>query len=57
LACGTTTRTQYYRKLGFAFSESWDGFCAIGELDGLELHQKESPKNPVERRWRRDNEL
>ena len=35
----------YYRKLGFAFGEPWDGFYAIGQLDGLELHLKEAPKN------------
>ncbi len=28
----------YYQKLGFAFGEPWDGFYAIGELDGRELH-------------------
>ena len=32
------------------------GFYAIGELNGLELHLKEAPKNQAERRWRRDNE-
>jgi len=26
----------YYQKLGFAFGEPWDGFYAIGQLDGLE---------------------
>lgn len=46
----------YYRKLGFTFSEPWDGFYGIGNLDGLELHLKEAPKNQAERRWRRDNE-
>jgi catechol 2,3-dioxygenase-like lactoylglutathione lyase family enzyme len=46
----------YYTKLGFAFGAPWDGFYAIGELNGLELHLKEAPKNPAERRWRRDNE-
>ena len=46
----------YYRKLGFAFDEPWDGFYAIGDLDGLELHLKEAPKNEAERRHRRDNE-
>jgi catechol 2,3-dioxygenase-like lactoylglutathione lyase family enzyme len=44
----------YYRKLGFAFIEPWDGFYAIGNLDGLELHLKEAPKNQTERRQRRD---
>src|SRR5262245_38036730 len=46
----------YYQKLGFAFGEAWDGFYAIGQLDGLELHLKEAPKNQAERRHRRDNE-
>ena len=47
---------EYYKKLGFTFGEPWDGFYAIGYLDGLELHLKEAPKNPDERRHRRDNE-
>ena len=34
----------FYKKLGFAFGEPWDGFYAIGHLDGLELHLKEAPK-------------
>jgi len=46
----------YYEKLGFAFGEPWDGFYAIGLLDGLELHLKEAPKNDDERRYRRANE-
>ncbi len=46
----------YYQKLGFSFGEPWDGFYAIGYLDGLEVHLKEAPKNQAERRWRRDNE-
>jgi catechol 2,3-dioxygenase-like lactoylglutathione lyase family enzyme len=46
----------YYQKLGFAFGEPWDGFYAIGELDGLELHLKEAPKNDVERQHRREQE-
>ena len=46
----------YYRKIGFAFGEPWEGFYAIGRLDGLELHLKEAPKNPAERQWRRDSE-
>jgi len=46
----------YYEKIGFSFDEPWEGFYAIGYLDGLELHLKEAPKNPVERQWRRDNE-
>ena len=46
----------YYRKLGFTFGEPWEGFYAIGKLDGLELHLKEAPKNAADRKWRRDNE-
>src|SRR5690349_25093416 len=46
----------YYRRLGFSFGEPWDGFYAIGELDGLELHLKEAPKNGAERRHRREHE-
>jgi len=46
----------YYRKLGFIFGEPWDGFYAIGQRDGLELHLKEAPKNAADRQWRRDNE-
>lgn len=46
----------YYRKLGFTFGEPWGGFYAIGELDGLELHLKEAPKHPAERRHRREHE-
>ena len=46
----------YYRKLGFAFGEPWEGFYAMGELDGLELHLKEAPKSPGERQYRRDEE-
>ena len=46
----------YYRKLGFTFGEPWDGFYAIGKLDGLELHLKEAPKNRAERQHRREHE-
>ena len=46
----------YYEKLGFTFGEPWDGFYAIGLLDGLELHLKEAPKYGPERRYRRENE-
>ena len=46
----------YYEKLGFTFGEPWEGFYAIGHLDGLELHLKEAPKNQDERRYRRDNQ-
>ena len=46
----------YYEKIGFTFGEPWEGFYAIGYLDGLELHLKEAPKNEAERQHRRDNE-
>jgi catechol 2,3-dioxygenase-like lactoylglutathione lyase family enzyme len=45
----------WYRKLGFTFGEPWDGFYAIGTLDGLEVHLKEAPKNDAERRHRREH--
>jgi catechol 2,3-dioxygenase-like lactoylglutathione lyase family enzyme len=45
----------YYQKLGFSFDQ-WDGFYAIGHLDGLEVHLKEAPKNQAERQWRRDHQ-
>lgn len=45
----------YYRKLGFAFGEPWDGFYAIGQLDGFELHLKEAPQSDAERRHRREH--
>jgi catechol 2,3-dioxygenase-like lactoylglutathione lyase family enzyme len=46
----------YYQKLGFTFGEPWQGFYAIGHLDGLELHLKEPPKDHADRHHRRDNE-
>lgn len=46
----------YYQRIGFTFDEPWDGFYAIGHLDGLELHLKEAPKNQAERQYRRDNQ-
>ena len=46
----------YYQKIGFKFGDLWEGFYAIGHLDGLELHLKEAPKNQGERQHRRDNE-
>jgi catechol 2,3-dioxygenase-like lactoylglutathione lyase family enzyme len=46
----------YYEKIGFTFGEPWEGFYAIGQMDGLEVHLKEAPKNQEERRWRRDHE-
>lgn len=47
---------EYYQKLGFTFGDVWDGFYAIGFLDGLELHLKEAPKNLEQRRHKRENE-
>jgi catechol 2,3-dioxygenase-like lactoylglutathione lyase family enzyme len=46
----------YYTTLGFEFGEPWEGFYAIGRLDGLELHLKEAPKNLSERQHRRENQ-
>jgi catechol 2,3-dioxygenase-like lactoylglutathione lyase family enzyme len=46
----------YYQKIGFNFEEPWEGFYAIGRLDGLEVHLKKAPTNQAERGWRRDNE-
>ena len=46
----------FYQKLGFTFDEPWEGFYAIGNLDGLEIHLKEPPKDQAERRSRRENE-
>jgi len=46
----------YYQKIGFTFGDPWEGFYAIGRLDGLEIHLKESPKNEAQARWRRDND-
>lgn len=46
----------FYEKLGFRFGEPWDGFYAIGYVDGLELHLKEAPRSEPERRYRRESE-
>jgi len=46
----------FYEKLGFAFGEPWEGFYAIGERDGLELHLKEAPKNEASQQFRRESE-
>ena len=46
----------YYQKLGFTFGEPWDGFYAIGERDGLELHLKEAPTDRADREHRREHE-
>src|SRR5262245_59646644 len=46
----------YYAKLGFTFGEPWEGFYAIGQRDGLELHLKEAPKDAADRQHRRMHE-
>jgi catechol 2,3-dioxygenase-like lactoylglutathione lyase family enzyme len=46
----------YYQRFGFVFGEPWEGFYAIGQVDGLELHLKEAPKDGAERRHRREQE-
>ena len=47
----------FYRGvLGFRFGEPWQGFCAVGQRDGVPLHLKEAPKNLSERAHRRDRE-
>lgn len=51
-----TRSIAYYRRLGFTFGEPWEGFYAIGELDGLELHLKAAPRYAAERRHRREHE-
>ena len=51
-----TRSTAYYEKLGFTFGEPFEGFYAIGTIDGLELHLKEAPKSDAERRHRREQE-
>jgi catechol 2,3-dioxygenase-like lactoylglutathione lyase family enzyme len=51
-----TRSMTYYKKLGFTFGEPWEGFYAIGYLDGLELHLKEAPKNVADRQFRREQE-
>jgi catechol 2,3-dioxygenase-like lactoylglutathione lyase family enzyme len=46
----------FYHRLGFVFGEPWDGFYAIGQRDGLELHLKEAPTSNAERQRRRDQD-
>src|SRR4051812_31549733 len=46
----------FYQKLGFHFGETWEGFYAIGQRDGLELHLKMPPRSHAVRRQRPDNE-
>ncbi|MEO8202013.1 MAG: VOC family protein, partial [Gemmatimonadota bacterium] len=38
------------------FGEPWDGFYAIGQVDGLELHLKEAPRHDQGRQHLRENE-
>jgi len=45
----------YYQKIGFTFAEAWEGFYAIGYIDGLELHLKKAPKNEADRVHRHEN--
>jgi catechol 2,3-dioxygenase-like lactoylglutathione lyase family enzyme len=51
-----TRSVGYYARLGFIFGPPWDGFYAIGERDGFELHLKEAPRNAAERQYRREQE-
>ena len=46
----------FYEKLGFTFGDPWEGFYAIGHLDGLELHLKKPPKNDSASQFPRENE-
>ena len=46
----------YYQKIGFKFGDPWEGFYAIGILDGLELHLKEAPRTDADRQCRRNND-
>ncbi|HEV8015673.1 MAG TPA: VOC family protein [Stellaceae bacterium] len=47
----------FYRDvLGFSFGFIYQGFYAVGQRDGLQLHLKEAPKNLAERQHRRDHE-
>jgi uncharacterized glyoxalase superfamily protein PhnB len=43
----------YYGRIGFSFGTPWEGFYAIGHLDGFELHLKEAPVSQTERDARR----
>ena len=47
---------RYYAKLGFTFGDPWEGFYAIGELDGLEIHLKEATTSDTYRQGRREHE-
>jgi catechol 2,3-dioxygenase-like lactoylglutathione lyase family enzyme len=41
----------YYQEIGFTFGEPWDGFYAIGHMDGLELHLKKPPRSEAHPRY------
>ena len=56
LVDGLVRSIEYYKRLGFAFGEPWEGFYAIGQVDGLELHLKEAPKDEAARRHRREHD-
>jgi lactoylglutathione lyase len=47
----------FYRDvLGFSFGFVYQGFYAVGQRDGMQLHLKEAPKNLAERQHRHDHE-
>lgn len=46
----------YYQRFGFEFGEPWDGFYAIGRLEGLGLHLKEAGTIVEDRQHRREQE-
>lgn len=46
----------FYKKLGFTFGLAWDGFYAIGYIDGLELHLKMPPRGTVKSRDHLEND-
>lgn len=46
----------FYERLGFSFAAPWDGFYAIGERDGFEIHLKEASRRDEERQHRREQE-
>ncbi len=48
---------KFYREtLGFSFGPPWDGFYAIGERDGFQVHLKCAPKTVEDRTNRRQHE-
>jgi catechol 2,3-dioxygenase-like lactoylglutathione lyase family enzyme len=46
----------FYKKVGFSFGKPWEGFYAIGELDGFELHLKHAHIDAGERAKRHAEE-